>query len=91
MKRREFIKSVATIVAGLSMPSVLSPYFSDSEAFDVKRLDTVIVGIDQVAIDSFGATLFGMKGSDLGYVRIGASRGFGTMDLSRLRIKRINL
>ncbi len=58
---------------------------------DVKRLDTVIAGTDQVAIDSFGATLFGMKGSDLGYVRIGAQHGFGVMDLKKLMIRRIDV
>jgi uncharacterized protein (DUF362 family) len=56
---------------------------------DVKKLDTVVAGVDQVAIDSFGATLFGMKGGDLGYVRNAAGRGIGTMDLSRLSIRRI--
>lgn len=58
---------------------------------DVKMLNTVIVGVDQVAVDSFGATLFGKKGSDLGYVRIAAEAGLGTMDLSKVDIKRINI
>src|SRR5574342_77194 len=58
---------------------------------DVKRLDTVVAGVDQVAVDSYGATLFGMQGKDLGYVRIAAEHKFGVMDLSRLKIKKINL
>jgi uncharacterized protein (DUF362 family) len=58
---------------------------------DVRKLDTVIAGVDQVAVDSFGATLFGMKGSDLGYVRLGEKSGLGTMDLSKLRIRRISV
>jgi uncharacterized protein (DUF362 family) len=58
---------------------------------DVKKLDTVIVGRDQVGIDSYGATLFGMKGSDLSYVKAGAKAGLGVMDLSRLKIKRLNV
>ncbi|OGW29710.1 MAG: cytoplasmic protein [Nitrospirae bacterium GWC2_57_13] len=58
---------------------------------DVKRLDTVIAGTDQVAIDSYGATLFGMKGSDLGYVRIGAETGFGVMDLAKLNIRKMKV
>ena len=58
---------------------------------DVKKLDTVIAGVDQVAIDAYGATLFGMKGSDLGYVRIGAERGFGVMDLNKLGIRKVNV
>jgi uncharacterized protein (DUF362 family) len=57
---------------------------------DVKMMNTVIAGIDQVAVDSFGATLFGMKGSDLGYVRLGAQSGLGVMDLSKLNIQRIS-
>lgn len=56
---------------------------------DVKKLDTVIAGVDQIAIDSYGATLFGMTGNDLGFVRAGARRGIGTMDLSKLSIKKI--
>ena len=51
----------------------------------------VVAGIDQVAVDSFGATLFGMKGSDLGYVRIGAQSGLGVMDLSKLNIQKISV
>lgn len=58
---------------------------------DVKKLDTVIAGVDQVAIDACGATLFGMKGSDLGYVRLAAEHKFGVMDLNRLNIKKISV
>jgi uncharacterized protein (DUF362 family) len=58
---------------------------------DVKRLDTVIVGKDQVAVDSYGATLFGMKGSELSYVKAGAAAGLGVMDLSRLKMKKLNV
>src|SRR5512135_1745034 len=54
---------------------------------DVKKLDTVIAGVDQVAIDSYGATLFGMKGSDLGYLRIGDKLGLGKMNLNKVRIR----
>lgn len=56
---------------------------------DVKRLDTVIAGIDQVAVDAYGATLFGMKGRDLGYVKIADKRGLGSMDLTRMKIRKI--
>ncbi len=58
---------------------------------DVKVLNTVIAGIDQVAVDSYGATLFGMKGEDLGYVRTAAQRGMGKMDLSKILIRKIKL
>lgn len=58
---------------------------------DVRKLNTVIVGTDQVAVDAYGATLFGMKGSDLGYVRIAAEAGLGIMDLSKVNIMKINV
>ena len=58
---------------------------------DVRKIDTVVAGTDQVAIDSFGATLFGMKGSDLGFVKEGARRGIGVMDLSKVKIKRVTV
>jgi len=58
---------------------------------DVKKLDTIIVGTDQVAVDTYGATLFGIKGADLGYVKLGHEVGLGTMNLSRLKIRRIQL
>jgi uncharacterized protein (DUF362 family) len=58
---------------------------------DVKQMDTVVVGTDQVAIDSFGATLFGKKGADLGVVAAASRRGMGTMDLDKLAIKRIEV
>jgi uncharacterized protein (DUF362 family) len=52
----------------------------------VKRLDTVIAATDVVAADSYTATLFGFKPSDLAYIKIGASMGLGQSDLSRLTI-----
>ena len=58
---------------------------------DVKKMDTVIAGADQVSVDSFGATLFGMKGSQLGYVREAEAAGLGTADLSRLNIVRVKV
>jgi uncharacterized protein (DUF362 family) len=58
---------------------------------DVKQLNTVIAGTDQVAVDAFGATLFGLKGANIGYVVAGYKAGLGTMDLSKLKIKKINV
>jgi uncharacterized protein (DUF362 family) len=82
------IKSTLTILDAVRILTANGP--QGGSLADVKRLDTVIVGFDPVAIDSYGATLFGMKGSDLGYVTIGHKLGLGQMDLSKLRIKKIN-
>lgn len=58
---------------------------------DVKRLDTVIAGTDGVAIDSYGATLFGMTGEDLGFVKEASKRGLGQMDLTKLNIRKLEV
>jgi len=42
-------------------------------------------------VDAYGATLFGMKGSDLGYLRIADMRGLGTMNISKLKIKKMTI
>jgi uncharacterized protein (DUF362 family) len=58
---------------------------------DVRQLNTVVAGRDQVAVDAFGATFFGLKGAALGYVVAGHKAGLGIMDLSKLKIKKINV
>ncbi len=57
---------------------------------DVKKLDTVVASADPVAADSYGATLFGKKGSDLGYIRNAAAMGLGAMDLSKVTVKEVS-
>jgi uncharacterized protein (DUF362 family) len=83
------IKPVLTILDAVRILTANGP--QGGSLADVKKLDTVIAGVDQVAIDSYGATLFGMTGSDLGYVTLGHNRGLGQMDLKKMRIRKINL
>jgi len=83
------IKPTLTILDAVRILTANGP--QGGSLADVKKLDTVIVGIDPVAIDSYGAALFGMKGSDLGYVRIGDKLGLGKMNLSNLKIKKIQV
>lgn len=83
------IKPALTILDAVRILTANGPQGGSLE--DVKKLDTVIAGVDQVAIDSFGATLFGMQGSDLGYVRLADKLGMGTMDLKKLRIKNLRV
>jgi len=64
---------------------------SGGDLKDVKILNMVIAGVDPVAVDAFGTTLFGMKPADLGYIRIGHQVGLGSMDLGKLRIQRIRV
>jgi uncharacterized protein (DUF362 family) len=83
------IKPTLTILDAVRILTANGP--QGGSLADVKKLDTIIVGVDPVAIDSYGATLFGMKGSDLGYVTIGHKLGLGQMDLNKLRIKKIQV
>jgi uncharacterized protein (DUF362 family) len=56
---------------------------------DVKQLDTVIASHDPVAADSYAATLFGLTGADIAYIKAAAEMGLGEMDLSSLQIEEI--
>lgn len=58
---------------------------------DVRRLDTVVAGTDQVAVDAYGSTLFGMKENALGCVRMGHNQGLGNMQLGKQKIKTIKI
>jgi len=53
---------------------------------DVEMRNTVAASTDCVAIDAYGATLFGMTGDDLGSVREAYGRGLGEKDLSKVNI-----
>jgi uncharacterized protein (DUF362 family) len=83
------IKSSLTVLDAVRILTANGP--QGGNLGDVRKLDTVVAGVDEVAIDSFGATLFGKRGSDLGYVKIAARSGLGVMDLEDVDIKRIRI
>ncbi len=58
---------------------------------DVNQLNTIIASADIVAADAYAATLFGMQGSDIGYIQAGAAMGLGTLDLASIKIEEISL
>jgi uncharacterized protein (DUF362 family) len=58
---------------------------------DVKLLNTVIASADIVAADAYGATLFGMTGNDIGYIKAAAAMGLGTLDLTSIKIEEISV
>jgi uncharacterized protein (DUF362 family) len=81
------IKPAFTVLDAVRILTAHGP--QGGSAADVKRLDTVIAGTDQVAISAFGATLFGLTGADIGCIREAARRGLGVMDLDQVAIRRI--
>jgi len=52
-------------------------------------VDTVIAGVDQVAIDAYGATLFGMKGATWPSWRPPAAEAWEPWTLDKLVIRKI--
>ncbi|MBI5191802.1 MAG: DUF362 domain-containing protein [Nitrospirae bacterium] len=58
---------------------------------DVKVLNTVVAGTDPVAVDAFGATLFGITANDVPHVMNAARLGLGVADLAKIKIKTIDL
>lgn len=58
---------------------------------DVKTLNTVVASPDIVAADSYGATLFGLRPDDLGYVTAATAMRLGRSDLQNLKIEQIDV
>jgi uncharacterized protein (DUF362 family) len=84
-----YLKPTLTVLDAVRVLTANGPQGGNLK--DVKKLDTVVVGTDQVAVDAYGATLFGLKGEQLGYVRVGAERGLGRSDLENLAIRKISV
>ena len=53
---------------------------------DVKLANTVIASADTVAADAYATGLFGLKPTDIAYIKAGAAMGLGTMDLGTVRV-----
>lgn len=56
---------------------------------DVKVLDTLIAGVDQVAVDSYAASLFGYNGRDIGHILKAYEHGLGEIELSNIDIQTV--
>lgn len=77
-----FMKPRLTILDAIRVLPVNGPRGGSLE--DVKRKDTLVAGVDQVAIDTFGATLLDMKPKEIAHIVEAANRGLGTMDYQSL-------
>lgn len=47
----------------------------------------VIAGVDPVAVDAYGATLFGMKPHEIGHIKLAHEQGVGEIDLEKLTVR----
>jgi uncharacterized protein (DUF362 family) len=84
-----FIKPALTILDAVRILTDNGP--QGGNLADVKQLNMVIAGTDVVAVDAFGATLFGIKPANMACIRLGHQARLGSMDLAKMKIKRINL
>jgi uncharacterized protein (DUF362 family) len=55
---------------------------------DAKLFKTVVAGIDYVAVDAAGATFFDIQPRDLPYLQIANQKGFGEINLEKLKIEK---
>ena len=55
---------------------------------DVKLHQTVVAGVDYVAVDAMGTTFFGIKPQDMPYLRLAHQKGYGEINLDKLQIEK---
>jgi uncharacterized protein (DUF362 family) len=53
---------------------------------EVKVLNKIVLGTDQIAVDSLGATYFGYKPHDIGYIKIAGEMNIGKTDINKINI-----
>ena len=51
-----------------------------------KDLGKVIAGTDPVAVDAYGATLFGLKPNEISHIKLAAEMGVGKIDLKKAKM-----
>ncbi len=92
---REDARSLEIAIA--DMASVLRPHFSlidgtvgmeglGPSAGTPKRLGVVVAGADAFAADAVACRLMGRSAEDIAYLRLGAARGYGTIDLAKIQV-----
>ncbi len=54
----------------------------------IREWGQLVLGTDPVAVDAYGATLFGLKPADIDYIRIAAELGVGRMDVDKVTVKK---
>lgn len=55
----------------------------------IREWNQAIFGVDPVAVDTYAATLFGIKPAEIGYLTAAAQLGAGEMDLQKLTVVKV--
>ena len=58
---------------------------------DVRQEGILIAGIDPVAVDAYGATIFDIDPAEVGFVERAAAAGLGEMDLTKVKRQKVDL
>jgi len=55
---------------------------------DAQLQETVVAGVDYVAVEALGATFFGIEPAELPYLKLASERGRGRIDLEKIKIEK---
>ena len=78
----QLVKPTLVILDGVDVMMSNGP--TGGSVSDLKRMNTLIVSLDQVAADAYGASLLGKKISDLPFIGKAEASGAGTSDFKSL-------
>lgn len=81
-----FFKPILTVLDGYRILIRNGP--QGGRLSDVKLQKTIVAGVDYVAVDAMGATFFGIKPEDLRFLQLANQKGFGEINLEKLRIEK---
>jgi len=83
------IKPMLTVMDGTRILMANGPQGGNLN--DVKKMNTIAVSQDIVAVDSYATQWFNLKPDDIAYIVAGAKMGLGRSDLKSVRIEEINV
>ena len=85
----QFLKPTLTILDAYRVLVTNGPQGGSSK--DVKQMNIVAGSVDQVALDAYGAHIFGVKPEEVEYIKIAHSRGLGKMNIDEINIKHLTI
>ena len=83
------VRPTLTVVDGVRILTNHGP--TGGSLNDVQQTNTIIASHDIVAADAWAATLFGLTGADVPYVKAAADMGLGTLELDSVKVEEINV
>lgn len=85
----QFLKPTLTILDAYRVLVTNGPQGGSPR--DVRQMNIVAGSVDQVAVDAYGAHIFGVKPEEVEYIKIAHSRGLGKMNIGEMNIKHLTI